>query len=138
MSPEELKQMLENLLGKGFKRVHAATALGYDQDTLESWLSGEAEIPETVQFILEEVKACPAHKRPAAWQKSTPADPGAPFTIGPDAETLAMMHESLLVVASVAKRQDLVVIAYLIDMAILEIERESARLDDLKEHPKAT
>jgi hypothetical protein len=67
MTSSELNAALEELLGKEHTLKHAAIALRCDEHSLNSWLTGESQIPGPVISALELVLACPPHKRPAAW-----------------------------------------------------------------------
>jgi hypothetical protein len=67
MTPSELRETLEKLLGKEHTIKHAVIALRCDEHSLNSWLAGESQIPGPVISALELVLVCPPHKRPAVW-----------------------------------------------------------------------
>ncbi len=67
MTPSELNAALEELLGKKYTLRQAANALRCDVNALFDWLSGESAIPASVMSAVELAKACPPHKRIAAW-----------------------------------------------------------------------
>ena len=67
MTGSELNAALEELLGKKYTLLQAANALICDVNSLSGWLSGESEIPASVISAVELAKACPRHKRIAAW-----------------------------------------------------------------------
>ena len=67
MTASELSAALEELLGKNYTLSQAANALSSDVNSLYNWLTGESEIPASVISAVELAKACPPHKRIAAW-----------------------------------------------------------------------
>lgn len=67
MTASELSAALEELLGKKYVLRQAANALNCDVNSLFDWLTGESAIPASVISTVELAKACPRHKRIAAW-----------------------------------------------------------------------
>jgi len=67
MTASELNAALEELLGQKYTLLQAANALSSDVNSLNDWLSGESEVPASVISAVELAKACPPHKRIAAW-----------------------------------------------------------------------
>ncbi len=67
MTPSELRETLECLLGKEHTLKHAAIALRCDESDLCDWISGKSQIPGPVISALELAINCPQDKRPTDW-----------------------------------------------------------------------
>ena len=67
MTPTELRETLEELLGKEHTLKHAAIALRCDESALKGWLAGKSKIPGPVISAVELAMHCPQHKRPVVW-----------------------------------------------------------------------
>ncbi len=67
MTPSELRETLEELLGKEHTVKHAAIALRCNEQALNGWLAGASQVPGPVISALELAMDCPQHRRPAVW-----------------------------------------------------------------------